>query len=251
MLWLKRSMPTLPLNKLEYKDTALSARLSAIAESLSEHSVICDVGSDHGALPLYLLRNGICPKAIVTDLNEKPLERAKKNFAAAGLDHKAQFVLTDGIEEVLAFRPDTFVIAGMGGETILGILERGLGDIPIGTSFILQPMTKIPMLRRFLYKSGFLIRQEKLVYENGKFFVILCAEFDGVSRAEKAVFSDFGEFLPNLHTDCSLAYHSSLLSTLENVIDGRKKAGVSCSDLEANRVFLIKTLEEIHESKRD
>lgn len=221
----------------------LSERLSAIAGSLPEHCVVCDVGSDHGTLPLYLLKNNLCSKAIVTDLNKNPLDRARHNLQDAGVAERASFVLTDGIAEVLPLSPDAFVIAGMGGETIVGILERGLKKIPLGTAFVLQPMTKIPVLRRYLYEYGFSIQNEKLVYENHKYFIIIDARFDGVSRPEKVEFSEYGEFLHKLRNRTSKQYYFSLLRSLENIIFEKRKNGLNFQSDENKRLSLLKILE--------
>ena len=244
-------MLTLPQNKSALKKVALSSRLSALADCLGEGSFVCDVGSDHGALPLYLLSCGKCKRAIVTDLNEKPLERAKANLRSFGFDSKAIFVQTDGIEKVLSFLPDSFVIAGMGGETIIGILERALSAIPKGTVFVLQPMTKIAALRRFLYESGFALTCEKIVYENHKFFIVMKAVFDGVSRAENNSFSEYGVFLPKDRSETAKAYFLSELSSLKKVINGKKKAGLSCDNELIKMNYINGILEDINESRRD
>lgn len=213
--------------------------------------VICDVGSDHGALPLHLLSSGKCKSAIVTDLNEKPLERAKENLREAGVLEKASFVLTDGIEAVLPLKPDAFVIAGMGGETILGILNRGLKQIPVGTQFFLQPMTKAAALRHFLYENGFFVCDEKAVYENGKFFLVIQAVYDGISRPCDRLVYEYGEFLPKNKNEIIRAFFASKLSSLVAVIEGKMKAGASCEGEIQKRDFLLNLLEDMDENKRD
>ena len=150
--------------------------------------VVCDVGSDHGALPLFLLQNDLCKRAVVTDLNAMPLKRAELNLKENGVSHRADFVLTDGISEVLSYHADAYVIAGMGGETIVGILSRALERIPMKTVFVLQPMTKAVFLRRFLYENGFRMDAENAVSENGKTFLVFRATYDGVRRSESDLF---------------------------------------------------------------
>ena len=163
-------MPILPPNKSS-RSILLSKRLSAVAESLSPNTVVCDVGSDHGTLPLYLLKNNLCRKVIVSDLNLLPLKRAQKALLDAGVSERAVFSHTDGIEALLDFSPDVIVIAGMGGETIAGILSRAKNKIPIGLNFVFQPMSKSIFFRQYLYENGFLITNEKLVKENRKIFL--------------------------------------------------------------------------------
>ena len=222
-------MHTLLPNKGKSKAVVLSDRLSAIAESLPEGAVVCDVGSDHGDLPLYLLQTKKSPRVIVTDLNPLPLSRAKKNINDSGLSDFATFVLTDGIEEVLTRKPDVFVIAGMGGETISGILERALSCILPGTRFVVQPMTKASVLREFLYENGFLIEREEIIYENEKFFPILWLLFDGIKRPEKKRFSFLGEHLILDRSATTKRYFQRLLEQTDAKIDGRKKAGADIS----------------------
>jgi len=243
-------MPILLQSEASDKGVTLSARLSAIAESLPKDCLVCDVGSDHGFLPLYLLSHKLCNKVIVTDLNEKPLARAKHNLQAACVDENALFVRTDGIEEVLQYSPDVFVIAGMGGETILGILERALSFIPVGTQFVLQPMTKVPALRRFLYEFGFLIFEEKVIFENGKYFNIISTKFDGISRKGMDRFYEYGEFLPHIKTPLIKNYFSGLLTSLDSVIEEKKKGGACSDDQEISRRKLLEILEGLNEDQR-
>ena len=141
----------------------LSARLSALAALVPKGAFVCDVGSDHGMLPMYLLQEGICEKAVVSDVNAAPLERAKEAFSQSGLSDRAVFCLCDGIAALLQHKPDVFVIAGMGGETIRRILSEALAAIPSGAAFLLQPMTKEASLRAFLYENGFRIKNETAV----------------------------------------------------------------------------------------
>lgn len=239
-------MLTLLQNKVG-KNPPLSARLSAIAESLPQGAFVCDIGSDHGALPIYLLDRGVSDRVIVTDLNEKPLARARKALSDAGLLDRATLLLTDGIEDVLKYSPDAFVIAGMGGETIAGILERGLAKIPKGTFFALQPMSKPSYLRSFLYRFGFLIENERIVKENGKFFWIMLACYDGVERKIDPDVDFLGKFLPGRRDSMTLSYFSDLLTRTEKQRDGKRKAGISCEAEEKRILLLREWTEACHE----
>ena len=230
---------------------SLSARLSAIAESLPRGGTICDVGSDHGILPLYLVQKGLVAHTLVTDLNDQPLERAKKAFREAGVFDKADFILTDGILDVLSYSPDAYVIAGMGGETISGILLRALSGIPKETFFAFQPMTKQGELREFLYRNGFRISDEKAVSENGKSFLLIFAFFDGIKRIPSEDEVLFGEFLP-YKKDAETADHfDKLLKSMEKKKLGKIKAKLSVNEDERRIERIISILEGIHEDSRD
>ncbi len=244
-----RSMPILlQSNMIQALKRLLSGRLSAIAESLPVGGTVCDVGTDHGILPMYLLQNHLAEKVIVTDLNPNPLARGKMAIEEAGLADRAEFILTDGILEVLPQKVDHFVIAGMGGETIVGILSRAEGKIASGTSFFLQPMTKIDCLRRYLYEKGFRITAERIVYENKKYFIIISAVFDGKQRTKTEMIYDYGEFLPYQKGNLIFTYYSSVLEKLNQKIKGMKNGNLDCSHEIEKKQFIQKVLEGLNEN---
>ena len=57
----------------------ISNRLKTIADFIKPEDYILDVGCDHALLPIYILLNKKNVKAIASDINKKPLERAKAN----------------------------------------------------------------------------------------------------------------------------------------------------------------------------
>ncbi|MBR4288021.1 MAG: SAM-dependent methyltransferase [Clostridia bacterium] len=235
-------------SKEPIRSAYLSERLSAIADRVPKDCVVCDIGSDHGILPLYLLKTGHCRRAIVTDLNRLPLDRAKKSLEDEGVDHLADFYLTDGIEEVARLRPDAYVIAGMGGETIAGILSRGISQLPVGSYFILQPMSREVFLRKFLYENGFHIKEEVIVCENEKSFPVFCVLYDNLVRKKDEFVYKFGEFLPKDKSDDALFYWRLKLKKLRIKKAGKLAASMDVSDEEREEAYLLSLLEETNEN---
>lgn len=86
-------------------------------------SVLADIGTDHAHLPVYLVERGVCPRAIASDLRPGPAEAARKSIRAAGLTDMVEVRIGDGLTPVAAGEVDDIAVAGMGGETIAGILE--------------------------------------------------------------------------------------------------------------------------------
>lgn len=154
----------------------LTKRLAACAALVTPGGVVCDVGTDHAYLPAELLRRGQCTRAVATDIHAGPLEAAKRTLTEAGVLEQAELFLCDGLAQVQPEGITDVVIAGMGGETIIHILE----DCPWRRQvhLILQPMTKIPDLRRWLAEQGF-SWTEQAVQEGEKFYVVLSVFHSG------------------------------------------------------------------------
>lgn len=154
----------------------LTKRLAACAALVTPGGVVCDVGTDHAYLSAELLRRGQCTRAVATDIHAGPLEAAKRTLTEAGVLEQAELFLCDGLAQVQPEGITDVVIAGMGGETIIHILE----DCPWRRQvhLILQPMTKIPDLRRWLAEQGF-SWTEQAVQEGEKFYVVLSVFHSG------------------------------------------------------------------------
>ena len=76
----------------------LSKCLNKIIELIKPFKTLADIGSDHGLVPANLLSNNIIPKAIITDINQKPLNKAQNLLEEENLLDKATFRLGNGLE---------------------------------------------------------------------------------------------------------------------------------------------------------
>lgn len=160
----------------------LKGRLSLCAAYVREGSRLADIGTDHGYLPIALCESGRIPSALACDINPMPLASARENIARRGLSGRIATRLCDGLSAVAADEADDIVIAGMGGELIAGILDA-CGWIRDGSKrLILQPMTRHEALIRWLYTNGFGIERQGAVLDGGKYYTVICARRDGVSR---------------------------------------------------------------------
>ena len=145
----------------------LSPRLALCAELVRPGRALADIGTDHAYLPIWLLQNGKIPRALACDVNPGPLEAAQRNARRYGIGQELRLALSDGLREVGPGEAEDIVIAGMGGELILRIVEEApwLRD---GTKrLVLQPMSMADRLRAGLWELGFSIRQERAVVDGG------------------------------------------------------------------------------------
>ncbi len=164
----------------------LSARLQAVASFVKRGDIVADVGCDHAYLPVYLACKGISERVYAIDLNKKPLTAASKTVEKFHMQHRVFLIQSDGLEKVPRdFQ--TLIIAGMGGELIIRILQRALFLKEKKTRLILQPMSFAPALRAYLYREGYAITEEVPVIDGGHIYCVLSAKYTGAFK----MLSDF------------------------------------------------------------
>lgn len=163
----------------------LSQRMEAVAAMVCPGNILADVGTDHGYIPIALVRREQIPSAIAMDLREGPLERAKEHIASAGLKDRITTRLSDGVAALSPGEADTIVIAGMGGRLIVRILQQGEQVCKAAAELILQPQSEAASVRRFLRENGYRITQEDMVLEEGKFYPIIRAEHAAESGSRR------------------------------------------------------------------
>lgn len=148
----------------------LSKRLEFIANHIDRVIALSDIGTDHGYIPLYALRKGLCEKAIASDINKDPLDKAKLNALLEGMGDELEFRLGGGLEPLKDGEVQAAVIAGMGGNLIRDILEKDLSKIDNIDYLILQPAQNPEVLREYLYTNDYEIIAEDLCKDEGKYY---------------------------------------------------------------------------------
>lgn len=146
--------------------TNLTPRLALCARYAEGAHLLADVGTDHGYLPISLLMHGKIDAAVAADINPGPLSAARRHAAEAGYEDKLRFECCDGLDFPGADSCDAVVCAGMGGETIMGILSRAPWTKD-GARLILQPQSKLDELCLWLRENGYGIFDAAVVQRAG------------------------------------------------------------------------------------
>ena len=155
----------------------ISERLKTIASLVSQNDTVVDVGCDHGYLAIYLKKNNICKDVISSDINQNALNNAINNFKKYKLDIKTY--LSDGFSNIESYY-DTGVIAGVGAQTIMDIIKSEKTP----NKLILASNNDLYKLRCYLNKIGYKIREEKVVYDNKHYYIVmLCIK--GIQKLTK------------------------------------------------------------------
>lgn len=153
----------------------MSNRLELIASFVHDGIGVADVGTDHGYIPVMLAKRGYSGNIIATDINQGPLDKAKQSLEEAACEDSVKLILCDGLDGCDSEKVDTIIVAGMGGDTITGILDRAEWIFRDDIKLILQPVTKPEILRYWLVNNDFTITKEAQVEENGTIYQIICA----------------------------------------------------------------------------
>ena len=153
----------------------LSKRLQAVADLVTPGSRVADVGCDHAYTSIYLVENEIASKVIAMDVNQGPIDRAQDNINKFGYQAKIETRKSDGLDKLRMKEADTILIAGMGGALTIQILEEKPELVSEVRELILQPQSEINKVRKMLVDRRFLIVQENMVYEDGKYYTMMQA----------------------------------------------------------------------------
>ncbi len=146
---------------------SLPKRLQVCADYVMPGDRVADIGCDHGYLSIHLLQTGKASSVIASEVREMPLLSAVRNAEKCGLREKMEFYLSDGVQNL----PRDFhcmVCAGMGGDTMISILEKAPWLKSTDYRLVLQCQSKRPELRRYLSDQGWRIADERVV-KDGKF----------------------------------------------------------------------------------
>ena len=172
----------------------LSDRLQAIANFVPQSTIVGDIGTDHGYIPIYLIERKISKKVIATDISRNSLDKIIQYAKSIKYEKDIDIRLGDGLETIKPFEIDTVIIAGMGGLLIRDILDKEKEKRDSITYFILQPNIATKELREYLYKNNFEIIDEKLIKEDKKFYEIIYAK-KGKSYVVEDIYFEIGEKL--------------------------------------------------------
>ena len=162
----------------------LDDRLGSVAELVGNCKLAADIGSDHGYLAIYLVQSGQAEKAIAADINRGPLEASKRNIMKENLEDRIVTRLSNGLANICDLRPDSVIIAGMGGELIYDIISNAPCDYCRWQkpSLILQPMSSVYELCCILANEGFEIEDERLSFSSGKLYRAMRVKYSGVKQ---------------------------------------------------------------------
>ncbi|VVP77758.1 tRNA (adenine(22)-N(1))-methyltransferase [Pseudomonas fluorescens] len=158
----------------------MSMRLERVAAHVPAGARLADIGSDHGYLPVALMRRGAIVAAVAGEVALTPFHSAERTVRESGLDRQITVRLANGLAAIEPGDGITAIsICGMGGETIRDILDSGKACLSGQERLILQPNGGEQPLRQWLMENGYRILREEVLRENRFDYEIIVAERAG------------------------------------------------------------------------
>ena len=151
----------------------LSKRLRAVADLVTAGYQVADIGTDHAYIPIFLTETGKTDYAVAMDVNKGPLRKAQENICAYKMEEQIETRLSDGFSALKVQEVQSAVIAGMGGNLVIRILEEGHDVVSCLKECILQPQSEPDKVRAFLLQEGFFFIEEDMVEEDGKYYPMM------------------------------------------------------------------------------
>lgn len=143
-------------------------RITKLCFYLDKCLTFADVGCDHGYCTRYMLKNGLCEKAVISDISAKCLQKAEALLADYIKCGKVTSVRCNGLDGI-SENTDEVLIAGMGGEEIVSIFKSSF----IPKKFVLQPMKNVRAVREYLLKNCAEISVDEPFESGGKFYFVI------------------------------------------------------------------------------
>ena len=215
----------------------LTERMQAVCDLIKYSKTVCDVGCDHGFVPIYLVKERAFTAALAMDINEGPLAAAAINIEMNGVKDKIKTRLSDGLNALLPSEAEAIVIAGMGGRLIVRILEDAMlkiSDNIFGIKeLILQPQSELQYFRKSVRDMGFVCEAEDMVLEDGKFYPMGRYVFRGIPHEEDdddmsvGLYDKYGQHLLEDKNEVLRMYLEKEKKSIAGIVESLEKANNS------------------------
>lgn len=159
----------------------MSARLEAILSLVHGDRPLFDLCCDHGQIGLRALERWSLPHLILVDQSAAVMDVLSKRIAQRGESLQSRITLLRQPAETLHLPEEAcdIVIAGVGSSSCISIIE-GLFESGIkGHRLILACQQKTQDLRLYLQRRQFMLVDEMVVLENGRFREIIAVGAEG------------------------------------------------------------------------
>lgn len=212
----------------------MTDRLQKLCKLLTFAPRFVDVGCDHGYCTEYMLKNGLCEHALVTDVSAECLKKAQVLLQGYIQNGKCSSLCTNGLQGV-DNAVDEVLIAGMGGMEILQILQNGF----IPKRFVFQPMRDSRKLREYLVRSGCHIERDYTFYSDKQFYDVIVGTREGEACDYSEEELEYGKENLSVRSQDFLRSLQEKIRKKQAILDGNKDLSATvCERLQGEIEFL-------------
>lgn len=173
----------------------LDKRLETIVSLCDRHKVIADIGCDHGLVTAELILEEKADKVVSTEISKECLNKAIMLANKINILPFISFRECDGFALVTKHdKVEQAVIAGMGGKKIIEIMQKKPKKL---WNFVLQPMSDVVELRRFLLANKYRFIIDKLICQDGKYYNVIKVAKGKQKLSELEIEFGFSNFREN------------------------------------------------------
>ncbi len=147
----------------------ISKRIKELAKLVPLKKRIIDVGCDHALLDIYMAKKNDKILFLATDISANAIKSAIRNIHENNFESRINTFITNGLDGIDLELDDAIVISGMGTNTIIKIVKPYLEKI---TDIVIQSNRDIELLREFMFKNGFKIEKEEVIYDD-RYYVFI------------------------------------------------------------------------------
>lgn len=214
-------------------------------------SAVADIGTDHGLLPRRLLESGRAIRCIATEPLAGRLAKVR-GFPPGDPRHGALTLrVGDGLTVLApADGVDVVVVAGLGGQAIVAILDHPIRRSLALRRLVLQPQTDPVVVRAWLVEHGFRHAEERLVLDRGRFYVLIAAEpgRERLShpRLARADLREAGPLLVRTRDPLVTLFWTRWLERHERIL-ARARPGAARDEAVRQRDLALRVLEALRE----
>ena len=206
-------------------------RIEAISQLIDNDESVIDIGCDHGFLAKMLRTKGNNKLIICSDNKLGPLNNARNNLI--GYDN-INFELTDGVDNIDTVC-DVCVLAGMGHNTVISIIENNENYFRNCKKIIIQVNSVVAQMRQYLSNHKFQIIDECMVYDY-KYYQIMVVKTGQQQLNELQI--EFGPVLLEKKGEVFLQCYQKQLSHFQSLLS-------SLPENHPDRSQLSKKIEQI------
>lgn len=224
-------------------------RLEKIIQFVEFNSIVADIGTDHGLVPISLSKNKISKRIIGVDISEKSLYKLQSKIENNPKFSNIYSRVSDGLKSIKPYEVDTIIISGMGGVLISRILKEGQVVAKSANTLILQANNSVEYLRRFLHENSYYIEDESDIYENNKYYQIIKAR-SGLEKYYEDYYYEFGKKIIEQGSLNLQKYLNIEISKIDSIINKINKISSDNMEKKINsfnirKEYLKKVVQEI------